>query len=445
MARVLVFDIGTSSARAQLYDEEAEPVGGPLARLRYEADADGELALEPIVRFVEGTLASAGDVDAVAWSTLWHSLIALDEDDRPLTEVSTWLDRRAAPDAESLKGELDGVAVHSRTGAPVHPSFWPAKLRRLRREGLPFARVAALGDYLRRRVDGRLATSLSLASGTGLLDTHERRWDVELLAALGLEQATLPPLSDDGVWLGDGAAANVGAGCADGRPVVTIGTSSALRVIRREARATPGLFLYRLDEGRLVHGGALSDGGNLLTTVARLVGAEVADALDRPPGRVLLLPHVGGERTPGWRVDAAGAISGVTHSTQSVDIVQAAFEGIAYRLGEIWELVRSSWSDWSSQTNLASEVDQVRDVVATGAALLTRPGWAQLISDVLGVPVAMAESAEASARGAAMVALGAEDAPSPLGRRFEPRPERTAQHREARERLDALYRAIASA
>jgi gluconokinase len=205
------------------------------------------------------------------------------------------------------------------------------------------------------------------------------------------------------------------------------------------------LFLYRLDDRRFVLGGALSDGGNLLATIARLTGDDIGDALDRPPGRVLLLPHLGGERTPGWRVDAAGVMTGVTHSTQSLDIAQAAYEGIAYRIGTIWDLLRSSWSDWSSQTNLASEVDQVREVVATGAALLARPGWAQLLSDVLGMPVAMAPTTEASARGVAMVALGSEDAPTRLGPRFEPRPERTAQHREARERLDTLYRAIASA
>ena len=445
MARVLAFDIGTSSARAQLYGDGAEPVGGPIERLHYEPNAAGELALEPIVRFVEGALASAGEVDTVAWSTLWHSLIALDENDRPLTEVSTWLDPRAGPDAKSLQQELDAAAIHVRTGAPIHPSFWPAKLRRLRREAVPFARVATVGDYLRLRVDGVLATSVSLASGTGLLDVHPGSWDGELLAALGLDEEALPPLADDGVWLGDGAAANIGAGCVDGCPVVTIGTSSALRVIRRDASTTPGLFLYRLDRRRFVLGGSLSDGGNLLATIARLTGGDIGDALDRPPGRVLLLPHLGGERTPGWRVDAAGVMTGVTHSTQSLDIAQAAYEGIAYRIGTIWDLLRSSWSDWSSQTNLASEVDQVREVVATGAALLARPGWAQLLSDVLGMPVAMAPTTEASARGAAMVALGIEDAPTPLGPRFEPRPERTAQHREARERLDTLYRAIASA
>ncbi len=49
---------------------------------------------------------------------------------------------------------------------------------------------------------------------------------------------------------------------------------------------------------------------------------------------------------------------------------------------------------------------------------------------------------EASARGAAVVALarlGVEPPPAPLGRRFEPRPERFEAHRAARERQRRLY------
>ncbi len=445
MTRVLAVDIGTSSARAQLFDDGAKPIGPPLARLAYRADANGELPLEPIVSFAESALATAGPVDAVAWSSLWHSLVLLDERGRAQTPVSTWLDPRAAPDAAALAAELDGADVHARTGAPLHASFWPAKLRRLARVRARFSRVASLADYLRLRVDGELATSLSLASGTGLLDVHTLQWDRQLLDALELDEAVLPPICDDGVWLGDGAAANIGAGCTGACAAVTIGTSSALRVVRAEARSQPGLFLYRLDRRRYVQGGALSDGGNLLDWLSRLIGRPVGDALDRPPGDVTFLPHLGGERSPGWHAGARGVVSGLTHATNAADIAQAIFEGIGYRLAAILELVESDRSDRSSQTKLENDVDQVQELVGTGAALVSRPGWAQLLADVFGKPVTLSAVAEASARGAAVVALGLEDHPAPLGERFEPRPERTMQHREARARLDALYRATASA
>ena len=52
---------------------------------------------------------------------------------------------------------------------------------------------------------------------------------------------------------------------------------------------------------------------------------------------------------------------------------------------------------------------------------------------------------EASARGAAVFALerlGVSPPPAPLGRRFEPRPERFEAHRAARERQRRLYETV---
>jgi gluconokinase len=425
--RVLAVDVGTSSARAQLFEDGALPVGPSLGRQHHEPDANGELDPEPIVQFAERALGAAGAVDAVAWSCLWHSLLALDERGRPLTPVSTWLDARAAPDTLTLAAELDADAVHTRTGAPLHSSFWPAKLRRLLREGTAFTHVASLPDYLRLRVTGTLSTTVSIASGTGLFDVHGMRWDRELLDALGLEEAQLPPLSEDDVVLGDGGAANVGAGCLTReRACLTIGTSGALRVVRDDdASVRSGLFLYRLDESRFVQGGAVSDGGNLLAWLEDTLHVQVLDAVDRPPGRVTFLPLVGGERSPGWRADATGVIAGLSQDVTADDVVQAAFEGIAYRFAEILDLL-----------------PEVMEIVGTGGALRSRPRWAQLLADVLERPLTLSAVDEPSARGAAAVALerlGGDVAPAPLGRRFEPRPERAAIHREARGRQRVLY------
>jgi hypothetical protein len=52
--------------------------------------------------------------------------------------------------------------------------------------------------------------------------------------------------------------------------------------------------------------------------------------------------------------------------------------------------------------------------------------------------------AEASARGAALVALDRRELPAPLGPRFEPRTDRAEAHRAARERLRRLYEATAA-
>ncbi|HYX89462.1 MAG TPA: gluconokinase [Gaiellaceae bacterium] len=446
--RVLALDVGSSSARALAYDERGREVEGTLARRAYEPvyRSDGSAELDPDLLVTaarealdEAAAALGGAADGVAISCFWHSLLLLDER-RPLTSVLLWQDRRAAPQAERLAGRLDGAAIHARTGSVVHPSYWPAKLAWLvdeRPDLLADARHAvSFAEYLFLQLTGELRMTLSSASGTGLLDVGTRAWDRELLDAIDLDPALLPPLSDDPAGagpplfppLGDGACSNLGAGCTDAeRAALMIGTSGAYRVLRRSDRpqARPGLFCYLLDEQRIVEGGAVSDGGNLHAWLERTLRLAHPH-LDAPadPG-LTFLPLLGGERSPGWNVHAAGAVAGLTFDTEPDDLYRAALAGVVYRLAEV-----------------ASLLPEVREVVATGHALLASPEWIQLCADVLGRPVAASAVAEGSARGAAVYALerlGAEPEPAPDDQTYEPDPERTERHAAARERQRDLY------
>ena len=58
-------------------------------------------------------------------------------------------------------------------------------------------------------------------------------------------------------------------------------------------------------------------------------------------------------------------------------------------------------------------IDGVESVVVTGGALLANPAWVQVLADVLGRPLEVSAVAEASARGAALVALERLGAPAP--------------------------------
>src|SRR4029453_14909298 len=112
---------------------------------------------------------------------------------------------------------------------------------------------------------------------------------------------------------GEGAAANLGAGCTSAeRACLTIGTSGAYRVVRGgDATPRPGLFLYRVDRDRVIEGGALSDGGNVLVWLARTFGVTDAD-LERPPRDLSFLTLLGGERSVGWSSDARGSLAGLS-------------------------------------------------------------------------------------------------------------------------------------
>jgi gluconokinase len=435
MATVLALDVGSSSVRAQRFDERGDPVDG-LRREAYEGNDP-----DAIVRLVREAIAGRADgVDAVGVSCFGQSLLALDREGRPLTELLGWQERRSASAVGVLRARVDAAALQARTGAHLHPSYWPAKLVWLA-ETRPdvfrsAARFVSFGEYLYERLLGAApAASLSLASGTGLLDLAAKAWDDELLAVLGLDEGRLSPVSDEPheQWqrpVVDAACSNLGAGCTGaGRAALMVGTSGALRVLCESDRFTarPGLFLYRLDERRVVEGGALSDGGNLYAWLRRTLAGPAEDLGESAPGEhgLTFLPFLGGERSTGWDADATGVLAGLTFRTTTGDIRRAALEGVALRFAEIAELLPG--------------LDQV---VATGRALLADPAWVQIMADALARPVVVSGVPEASLRGAAVWALGhlghtAADAA--LGTVFDPARERAEAYRSARARQRRLY------
>jgi gluconokinase len=417
--RIVALDVGSSSVRAVAYDEHGaeQPGAAQLAYAHAEADE--------LVDACRAVLTQVGEGDELALCCFWHSLLAVDERDRPLTPVLTWRDLGGEPPRF-----LDAADYHRRTGCFEHPAYWPAKIRRLQFEGVPASRYLSFADYLLLRLAGEARTSVSMASGTGLFDPNRLDWDEETLAALAIERAQLPPVSDEPVAgvrpaLGDGACSNVGAGCTTReRAAVMVGTSAALRVVYAAGEADPrkGLFLYRLDDGRFCEGGALSDGGNLHAWLERtLRGGGGGLAKREPAGHGLrFLPFLGGERSLGWDASRRGAIHGLSFDTTPADIAQAALEGVCYQLADV-----------------LAALGGVESVVATGGALLANPDWIQILADVLGRPVEVSAVAEGSARGTAMIALerlGLPVPPASVAHVVEPRPGRHEIHLAARAR-----------
>jgi gluconokinase len=476
----LAIDVGSSSVRTGLYDRLGRRVHELGARLAYEmrttadggVEVDAGALVELVERAVDVVLAGAGPladrVACVGVASFWHSLVGVSAEGEPVTPVLTWADTRARSAADDLRRELDEPAVHARTGAVLHASYLPAKLRWLAgAHAAAFERAArwmSFAELLYLRLFGRPACSVSMASGTGLFDQSACRWDEALAAAVGVSVDQLSEVSDDpcsaltpvyaarwpalarAAWrpaLGDGACANVGSGCATpSRIALTLGTSGAMRVVLAgDAVAPPrGLWAYRLDARRPVVGGALSEGGGAFAWLVRLLGLEAGEALEaavaaaEPDAHGLtVLPFVAGERSPGWALDARAAVTGLTLDTTPVDVVRAALESVACRFGLVAEL-------------LAAFAAPGAEVVGSGAALLRSRAWAQIMADVLGRPVVLSAEEEASSRGAALMALEAAGAiddlssvPSERGRVFEPDAGRHERYRRALDRQRALY------
>ena len=480
-AKILSIDVGSSSVRAELYDDSGDNVEGTEVKLDYDfeysagggATQDADELFELVVQAVDGALSVAGEaeISGVAMSTFWHSVLGLDGAGHPTTPILTWADRRAAECVPELLDRMDERAYQRRTGCVPHSCYWPAKLL-WSRSTMPEAlgkteRWVSPADYFYTRFFGEpYQVGTSMASGTGILDQNRRRWDRQTLEVLPIEETQLSAISDeprkglagewadrwpalrDAPWVpaaGDGACSNVGSGCTGSdRLALMVGTSGAMRVLwKAESIEIPdGPWCYRSDAERYVMGGAVSDGGNLiewLRNTLRLPDPEETERLlsEMEPDShgLTFLPLLAGERGPGWADLANGTVSGLAMSSKPVEILRAAMEAVAFRFAIIAEIIET-----------ASPGE--KEVVASGGGLLHSPTWTRIMADTLGRPVTLSGVKEASSRGAALIALEAlggpeiEAAQAPLGETFEPDPERHEIYRNALERQRRLYDSV---
>jgi gluconokinase len=481
---VLVVDVGSSSARANLYDRRARLVKDSQVtrHTTLHTEPDGTADLDPLAlaKAVEGVvdaaLARAGSgsrqIAAVGLDALVFAACGADAQGAPVTPLYTYADTRARREAQELRRELDFSAVYQRTGCPLHTSYMPARVRWLEAADPARARQVKrwlpVGSLLYGRWFGKadIPVSYSVGAWNGLLDRHRLQWDEELCRHLHLDEHALAPVTEydqarRGLapayakrWpalkdvpfflaVGDGAAANVGSGCVSpDRVALTVGTTGAMRVVLPDT--TPpvpaGLWAYKVGARETLLGGALSEGGNVFawaTSVLRLPPSAKLDAALRalpPDGHGLtVLPFVAGERSPGWSNDAEAVTVGVHPATTSLEVLQSWLEAVAYRVALIARL-------------LAPHASAGHEVMASGGAMTASPYWVQMMANVIGRRIQLSRSEELTSRGAAILALrglghwkSLADEALETEEVYEPDPSVAPVYQAAMERQHALY------
>jgi gluconokinase len=476
---VLALDIGTSSVRAGIHDRRGRTVPGSTVQVRYAWDVGPDRsarlshrALLDVVgqvldQVVDATPALAPDIVAGGLSCFFHSIVGLDATGRPVTPVLSWADSTSAAEAAELRSRIDPAWAHQVSGAPIHASYWPARVLRLRREERRIRRWAGFPELLAEMLTGRMAVSRSMASGTGLLDRAGGRWSPELLGHLDLDPDQLPAIVADDEALGrlsrtaarrwprlahlswfapwgDGSCGNVGLGALQpGRAALMVGTSGALRsYVPDPAPSIPaGLFAYRLGAGTVV-GGQLSEGGGVLAWTGRLLGRSrrslerAATGIAADSHGLTVLPYPFGERGPGYHDAARATLAGLGPDTDSAAVYRAILESIAHGFAAI-------------DDQLSGMLGAPPTVTASGGALALSPLLPQVLADALGRDLRIAPRYEASRHGAAVLALQAsgligtiDTVSGPRTRAVRADRARISTYRAARLRQRALYDAV---
>jgi len=483
---VLGVDIGTTSTKTVAFDPTGVAIATAAIRYPLHEPAPGYAEQDPeeIVTAVLTTISQVVSqttphpVAGVAFSSAMHSLVGLDPAGRPLTAVLTWADSRASTQAERIRASAGGLALHRRTGTPLHPMAPLPKLVWFReREPELHERAAhwvGIKDYVLLQLCEALVTDHSLASASGLMDIHQLAWDPEALGLAGISvdqlpelvstttvlpgisasaaAATgLPPETPVVVGAGDGPLANLGLGAVRaGVAACSIGTSGAIRVVVDKPMVDPlgGVFCYALTEDRWVVGGAINNGGVVLGWAGDALAPDLVDeperrllelAAEAPAGSggLLMLPYLLSERAPHWSAVPRGAYVGLTREHHREHLVRAALEGVCQQLGLVLQATRAA----------GNEIHELR---ATGGFAQSAL-WKQMLADVLDMDVGFPAGHEGSSFGAALLGMQAlgiietVDLADDLVRLDEvltPEPAAAATYRALRPVLAELYEAL---
>jgi xylulokinase len=485
MATYLGVDVGTSSVKALLIDANQAVVAEASAPLEVSRPKPLWSEQDP-EDWWQATLAAVATVRAAApeaWRQLagiglsgqMHGATLLDGEGRVLRPAILWNDGRSGAECAELHRLAPDLTT--RSGNIAFPGFTAPKLLWVRRhEPEVFAatrKVLLPKDYVRYRLTGAYVSEMSDASGTLWLNVGQRAWDDTLLAATGMTRAYMPDLVEGsaisallspvlaGEWGvgavpvagggGDNAASAVGIGAVRaGEGFLSLGTSGVLFAVTDRFIHAPERTLHAFCHavpGRWHGMTVMLSAAAALSWVADLTGQadigallarteEWASVADRRVNAPLFLPYLSGERTPYNDPQANGIFQGLRAEHGVEAVTYAVLEGVAFGLADGLDVLHGAGARLSS-------------CMMVGGGARSR-FWGQMLSDVLGLTLALPQGAETGAAlGAArlgMLAAGGGDearvcvAP-PVRETFKPDRARAPLYAPRLERFRALYQA----
>jgi len=433
---LLGVDVSTTSVKALLVDNNGEIVKSSTSPLTLSnprplwSEQNPEDWWQAAVTSITNVVDDSDDIAAIGLTGQMHGLVLLDEDGEVLRPAILWNDQRCAEECDEIRSRLGKERLIQISGNDALTGFTAPKILWLaRREPEVYERarhVLLPKDYLRYKLTHEYAMDKADGSGTLLFDLEQRDWSSEIVNALGIPAAWLPPTFEGSEITGrvtreaaavtglkestpvvagggDQSAQAVGVGAI--RPgvfAVTMGTSGVVFAATEsaliEAEGRLHAFCHAVPDRWHLMGVMLSAAGSLQWYRDALypnVSFEelVSEAANLTAGSdgLLFLPYLCGERTPHPDPLARGAWVGLTNRHTRAHLTRAVLEGVAFGLKDIFSLMQSVGM---------REIEQVR--VSGGGAKSTV--WRQILADVLESELVTVNTTEGAAYGAALLA-----------------------------------------
>jgi xylulokinase len=478
----LGLDIGTSSVKAVLVDEDQKIVATRSASLEVDRPHPGWSEQDPdswwagCENVLDGLAADhrsgIAAVNGIGLSGQMHGATLLDDNDAPLRPCILWNDGRSAEEAAEMSAASERV-----TGNIAMPGFTAPKLVWVERnEPEVFAKLRTVllpKDYIRLKLTGEKASDMSDSAGTLWLETESRDWSDEMLHLTGLSRQHMPRLVEGtepagglrpslaarwgmkpGTIVAGGGGDNAASGCgvgavAPGTGFISIGTSGVIFISADRYRANPAgavhAFCHAVPQTWHQMGVSLSAAASLdwIAHILRTPAADLVSELgDKPqaPSPILFLPYLSGERTPHNDVAVRGAFARLDQAHGRNEMVQGVLDGVAFAFKDCFDVLTMSLAE-------------PRRLIAVGGGSRSRY-WLSIIATTLGLPIAVpADGDFGAAFGAARLGLIAAEgadpfavcAPPPIRETIDPIAALVDDYTEAHAAYCDLYPAIRKA
>ena len=440
MGHVLGIDVSTTATKAVLIDESGTVSGVGASEYGFEVPQplwteqapslwwDGAVAA---IRSVLATTGTAGnDVAAIGLTGQMHGLVLLDERNEVLRPAILWNDQRTAAECDAIRTAVGPERLIAITGNDALPGFTAPKLVWVRDHEpdvwRQIAHVLLPKDFVRLRLTGDHAVDKADGAGTILFDLAARDWSPEMLDALQIDRAWLPPTFEGPAVTGSvSAAAAAATGLKAGTPVVAGGGDQAANAVGIGAvvegtvalsLGTSGVIFATTNQPLFEPAGrvhsfchAVPDRWHLMSVMlsaagslrwfrdALAPGVEFADLVG-PAAEVaagseglFFLPYLTGERSPHPDPLARGAFVGLTVTHDRRHLTRSVLEGVAFGLRDGLDLM------------IRAGMPAPRQIRASGGGTAS-PLWRQILADVLGAEIATVTTSEGAAFGAGILA-----------------------------------------
>ncbi|MGD8623941.1 MAG: FGGY family carbohydrate kinase, partial [Anaerolineae bacterium] len=267
----LGIDSSTTATKALLVDAEGQVLAVASSAYDYEtprplwSEQQPDLWWQATAASVRQVLTRAGAdpaaVAAVGLTGQMHGLVLLDAGGQVLRPAILWNDQRTAAECDQIRALLGRERLIQVTGNDALAGFTAPKILWVKNhEPGIFARTAQIllpKDYVRFQLTAEYAADKAGGAGTQLFDLRRRDWSPEVLAALGIDPAWLPPTFEGPVITGRVTPrAAEATGLRAGTPVVAgggdqaagaVGTGAVVEGIVSLSLGTSGVVFAAVD------------------------------------------------------------------------------------------------------------------------------------------------------------------------------------------------------